>query len=299
MTRRIVAVYDYRTARNRLVYQLVRFEPKGFGCRRRPDGPLSDGIQSAPQLLYRLPELLAASPVRPVYWVEGEKDVESLRALGQVATCQAWGCNASWSPRYARWLRRRTVIILPDNDVPGREHASRVAGELLGSAASVRVVSLPGLRPKADVSDWLAAGGTLEQLAQLTTATPERLVAFALDGGKALNAVDWYRHVDRTRDLEAILGLPVSAQEKLLLIILRAGVVRPKLTQRVIARAMGLTPRRVKQLIAGLQDRGILMTARKRRYDARGDRTPRPGYRPPAKADTRMTDYRVMLPDPE
>jgi hypothetical protein len=36
----------------------------------------------------------------------------------------------------------------------------------------VRIVELPGLPPKGDVSDWLAAGGTKEELTRLAEATP-------------------------------------------------------------------------------------------------------------------------------
>src|SRR5262249_45118518 len=51
--------------------------------------------------------------------------------------------------------------------------AAKVAQSLRGKAASVRVVNLPGLPPKGDVSDWLAAGGTREQLEKLVAAAPE------------------------------------------------------------------------------------------------------------------------------
>jgi hypothetical protein len=62
------------------------------------------------------------------------------------------------------------VVILADNDEPGRRHAADVAQGLRGRAASVRVVHLPGLPPTGDVSDWLAAGGTREQLERLAAA---------------------------------------------------------------------------------------------------------------------------------
>ena len=54
--------------------------------------------------------------------------------------------------------------MLPDNDEAGRNHAQQVAQSLHGIAESVRVVELPGLPPKGDVSDWIAAGGTKEEL---------------------------------------------------------------------------------------------------------------------------------------
>src|SRR5262249_18519920 len=57
-----------------------------------------------------------------------------------------------------------SVAIIPDNDEAGRDHARAVAASLRGSAASVKIVELPRLPPKGDVSDWINAGGTAEAL---------------------------------------------------------------------------------------------------------------------------------------
>jgi AAA domain-containing protein len=72
----------------------------------------------------------------------------------------------------SRWLAGRSVVILPDNDEPGRAHAGGVARKLAGIAASVRILDLPGVPPKGDVSDWLAAGGTAADLEELAKAAP-------------------------------------------------------------------------------------------------------------------------------
>ncbi|MBM3501672.1 MAG: DUF3987 domain-containing protein, partial [Armatimonadetes bacterium] len=58
-------------------------------------------------------------------------------------------------------------VVLPDNDQPGKQHAEQVARSLYGVAATVRILLLPGLPPKGDVSDWLAAGHTAEELRTL------------------------------------------------------------------------------------------------------------------------------------
>ncbi|MCK1743180.1 AAA family ATPase [Bradyrhizobium sp. 139] len=64
----------------------------------------------------------------------------------------------------------RDVYILPDNDEPGARHAKQVAAGLAGIARSIRIVHLP---LKGDVSDWLGAGGTAEQLADILRIAPE------------------------------------------------------------------------------------------------------------------------------
>ena len=50
-------------------------------------------MQGVERVLYRLPEVLAAGEV---WVVEGEKDADSLAALGIVATCNAGGAG-KWS----------------------------------------------------------------------------------------------------------------------------------------------------------------------------------------------------------
>jgi putative DNA primase/helicase len=61
---------------------------------------------------------------------------------------------------------------LADNDEPGRKHATNVAWKLTGIAATIRVLELPGLQPKADLSDWLAGGGTRDELLRLAAEAP-------------------------------------------------------------------------------------------------------------------------------
>jgi hypothetical protein len=53
--------------------------------------------------------------------------------------------------------------LLPDNDEPGWKHVQNVGAALAGIATRTRVLVLPNLPPKGDVSDWLDAGGTREQ----------------------------------------------------------------------------------------------------------------------------------------
>jgi putative DNA primase/helicase len=167
---KIVATYGYRDADNVLRYQVVRLSPKSF-YQRRPNGsPDSfinnmDGVGALP---YRLPELLAA-PEATVFVCEGEKDVVNLFALGVVATCNHGGAG-KWRPEISHWLAGRDVVILPDNDAKGRKHAPDVARKLSGIAARIRIVELPNLPDKGDVSNWLEAGGTLEELYHLADA---------------------------------------------------------------------------------------------------------------------------------
>jgi putative DNA primase/helicase len=91
--RRIVATYDYCDEDGKLLYQVVRYQPKDFK-QRRPDGRGGWLQQRGPrQVLYRLPEVLEA-PI--IFVAEGEKDVETLRSHGFAATTNAGGADAPW-----------------------------------------------------------------------------------------------------------------------------------------------------------------------------------------------------------
>lgn len=168
---RIVASYDYTDEDGALLYQAVRYEPKEFR-QRRPDGKGKwiYSLGDVRRVLYRLPELLAADPERVVFLVEGEKDADNLRALGLVATCNAMGAG-KWEDTYTDTLAGRRVVLLPDNDEPGRKHRDKVTAALAGRVAELRVVDLPNLPDKGDVSDWLAAGGTVDSLRAIVAAT--------------------------------------------------------------------------------------------------------------------------------
>lgn len=174
--KKIVATYDYHDAAGEVLFQVVRFEPKGFLQRRQAepdDDPekVRDGwvwsVKGLRLVPYKLPELQAALAFdRQILIVEGEKDVENLAKLGIVATCNPMGAG-KWPQHFPEFFAGADVVIVPDNDEPGRAHRDLVGASLDGTAASVRVLDLPGLKPKGDISDWIAAGGTAEQLNKL------------------------------------------------------------------------------------------------------------------------------------
>lgn len=171
---KISKLYDYHNAEGELVYQVVRLEPKSFR-QRRPDGRGGwiwnmKGINPLP---YRLPQLLKAiERGDTVFITEGEKDADALVALGLTATCNHGGAG-KWRKSHSKYFPAGTsVVILPDNDEPGQKHAEEVAQKLLDQNCQVKVINLPGLPKKGDVSDWINAGGTKEKLLQLVAEAP-------------------------------------------------------------------------------------------------------------------------------
>ena len=168
------AIYVYRDREGKPLFRVVRKPGKRF-YQQRPDGRgrWISGIKGVTRVLYRLPEVLAAAQAgRRVYIVEGEKDADNLAQLDLVATTNPGGAG-KWRREYSETLRGTHVVILPDNDEQGHKHAQQVARALHGVAASVKVLELPGLEPKGDVSDWLQAGGSREELDRLAEEAPE------------------------------------------------------------------------------------------------------------------------------
>lgn len=173
--KRITAVYPYHDSGGRLVFEKVRFQPKDFRIRHRGDGgmevwKLPPGTEPP---LYRLPAVAAAIAAGShVYLVEGEKDAERLAAAGLCATTNFDGAAAGtqrpkWRDSYTAALEGADVILLPDNDEPGRAHMRHAAAALEGKARRVRWLELPGLPAKGDVSDWLDAGHTVDEFKAL------------------------------------------------------------------------------------------------------------------------------------
>ena len=185
---RIVAEYDYRDEAGNLRFQVVREIPKSFK-RRRPDGAggwIWQGVE--PPSLYRLPELIASTG--RVYIVEGEKDVEAMRSRGGVATSNPGGASetgkSKWRPEiFNHFLAGRDVVVLPDRDRAGDNHAAFVAASLLGTARSVKILVLPQLEWKAkkgpDISDWFEGGAEFGELEELADAAPEYLASVRTD----------------------------------------------------------------------------------------------------------------------
>ncbi len=170
----IVAIYDYRDETGKLLFQVCRKANKQFQ-QRRPDGKGGwiYNLEGVRRVIYRLPEVLKAVQAGEIIFKsEGEKDVDNLVRLGLPATCNPGGAG-KWKKEYAEYFQDARVVILPDNDEPGQKHAKQVALSLYGKARSIKILNLPGLPEKGDVSDWLQAGGTKEELLALVEAAPE------------------------------------------------------------------------------------------------------------------------------
>ncbi len=181
----IECVDPYHDANGQVVHETIKYRnPKGFS-QRRPDGKggyiYKNVFVGITPVLFDLPAILAAEPSQPVWICEGEKDAKNLKAKGLLATTNPMGAM-KWRDHYSEYLRGRTCYISPHNDAPsqdypdggkGRHHARAVARSLHGKAAGIKIVEIPDLPKGGDVSDFLARGGTVDQLNELARRTAE------------------------------------------------------------------------------------------------------------------------------
>ena len=99
---------------------------------------------------------------KPVFYVEGEKDVNTLYSKGYAAvTC---GAAKDWKGDCIELFRGADVVILADNDRPGVILANGVKADLQSVAKSVKIVLPCPDVEHGDISDYFAAGHTKRNL---------------------------------------------------------------------------------------------------------------------------------------
>ncbi len=160
---RIVKTYDYQDTDGNLFFQVCRMLPKDFR-QRRPDGQGGWvwNLRGIEPILYKLPQILTADEV---VIVEGEKDSDNLMELGFTATTSPMGAK-KWRAEYNESLKGKQVVLIPDNDLEGKEHMTRVAQSLNGYAKSLKWLELPDLPSKGDVTDFISTFDNKEDAAE-------------------------------------------------------------------------------------------------------------------------------------
>ena len=165
------AIYVYTDEGGKPLSRAVRLPGKKF-YQERYIGPghWKKGVKGVRWVPYRLHKLAKASGL--ILIPEGERDVHNLERLGFTATTNPMGAG-KWRAEYNAFFRGHPVVVLADNDEPGRKHAHDVARNLHAIAASVKVLEFPELPAHGDVSDAIARGLTKEQLLVRVEQAPE------------------------------------------------------------------------------------------------------------------------------
>jgi putative DNA primase/helicase len=177
-----VVTYNYRDTAGNILLQKVR-NPPGRAPRfwlRRPDGKGgwingTKGVNT--KIIYRADDVMKAiAEGRTIACVEGEKDADNLWAFGIASTCNCHGASepgkqSKWTKAHSDQLAGANIVVLGDHDSAGYEHQEVTCKLSHGVAKRVRKLTLaahwPGIPKGGDISDWLAAGHTREDLAAL------------------------------------------------------------------------------------------------------------------------------------
>jgi hypothetical protein len=155
------------------VYRVVGFDEDG-------DPILAAGLGDIEPILFGLPILREAIATgKPVIHTEGCKDaLTAQRQLGMAGVTS--GSCTSWKSEFVQdYEGAEEVWIVPDNDDEGCAYAQQIAQDLAGVVPTIKIVDLPGLPEKGDLTDWMDAGHTKEELLELVATAP------ALDSSQA------------------------------------------------------------------------------------------------------------------
>lgn len=201
----IEAVYKYLDINGNVLFEKVRFKGKKFSQRRFEGDSVIWGLDGGvfyetfdgsnnwsskerenvkskefsgiEPVIYNLPGVVKAiDDGQPVLIVEGEKDADNLIKLELAATTSFDGASKGkqkWRKEYNQYFKNANVVLIPDNDKPGMAHMEYIAKELQDIAKSIKLLELPKLEGKEDVTDWLSKGHDKEELLELLKSSLE------------------------------------------------------------------------------------------------------------------------------
>ena len=202
--RTLVARYVYEDEQGRPLFRVNKYSPKrpcGFDQERWDEAQQkwiggAGALEGVPRVLYRLPDLIMLDEKTPILIVEGEKDAETAWELGFPATTSPHGAG-HWKDEYAEVFigRPGLPIILPDADEQGERHVDQIVKCFTEKGIKHKVIKLPA--PAKDLTEWVEAGGTKEQLEKILHAPPD----FKKITGAAIQlAEEFLPHVEETVD---------------------------------------------------------------------------------------------------
>lgn len=165
--------YYYYDEKINVLYRKVKTPSKEFYFEKFQNEQWVRGLEGVRRVLYNLPEVQSAiCENKIIAVVEGEKDAETLRKYGYVATTiDTGGGKSKWKQHHSEMLKNAHVLLFFDYDKTGIEHRDNIIAQMKGHVASLKLVNLPGYEvvPKngKDISDWLKEGHTSSDLKKL------------------------------------------------------------------------------------------------------------------------------------
>lgn len=219
----IEKIYKYTDDDGSLLFEKVRTKDKHFSQRRiingttvwgLDEGEYSETFDGSNQfskkdrptkkqyfplqkpILYNLPKVIEA--IANDTWIfiaEGEKDCDTLNAMGFVATTGSSGAGkGKWLDRYSQYFKGATVVIFPDNDEPGKKYAEEIRKSIKKYCYSVKIVMTSNIE-KGDITDWSQIeGNNREKLLQIIKEQEREFPP-------------WYEQNEKTKGVKLVKGL--------------------------------------------------------------------------------------------
>ena len=153
--KKVVTTYSYCDLNDNCC-EKIRYDDKTFGWRQRNErGDWVYNKNGIKELLYNR-EILDSNDT--VFIVEGEKDVDTLKARDLPAVCSANGAGrGKWPHKLNHLFEGKSVYVLNDNDEVGRQFAKGTADSLCGVAKFVKLLEVTklyaGLPDHGDITD--------------------------------------------------------------------------------------------------------------------------------------------------
>lgn len=165
-------LYDFVDSNNNTLYFKAKFKTKDGKQPRyyriSEDGKVkntlknADGVKVVQEVPYNLFNLTKAiENKRRIFIVEGEKDADTLNYKGFIAT------SLKNVKDYKDIFKKQDVYFIGDTGIAGEKYKKDIFRELVSVVKSFRVVDLKDIEKlgdNKDVTDWLEAGHTTEEL---------------------------------------------------------------------------------------------------------------------------------------
>ena len=155
------AEWSYTDLHGNVIAKKLRYDVNGKKSYLPWDEELKKYKMPKSRPLYNLPGITKSNKV---ILVEGEKCAQALIDKGICATTAMGGANTDIKKTEWESLKGKDVIIWPDNDVPGKEYAEKIANFLkTKSVKSLAILNISADKPeKWDAADAIQDGLNIE-----------------------------------------------------------------------------------------------------------------------------------------
>lgn len=175
--KQIEKVYQYTDEHGNVIHEKVRYTDKSFYNRHKKDGEIIWNMRGITPVIYNLPKVVqAVKEGQTIFMVEGEKDADLLNSMGLVATTNYEGAGkGKFKKQYVKYFTGANVVVIQDNDQPGRESAETIINRLIDVVKSIKNIDLGNISKYDgfDVTDYFDIGYTKDEFLEMVEQTPE------------------------------------------------------------------------------------------------------------------------------